>query len=350
MTLADAIFMPATPRLRSGRPRSHNRRSLSITRGWPLEFGIAHFSQAERRAGIAHRAVVPDPAESAVERAHRRREQRHVTLVGDMIEMLERIVAEKLTFGVSAYDRKIVTGIGGAPTQISGIVPVVDDGSVRRLNARYAGRRIWGRGGLGAQCILRDPGGTWGAGGPNSRPYTILHIFRIYRSSFELGIGGQIGAIGGGRQSAFVDESPLVVWLDVPSDTTFTAVGGTGSVGVSAKPAGPRTSSAPAPTPGRAVLGPNPECAAYFAYFADGWDLNRAYSLVPPPYPQTGVKVGMTHEQVAWQIGYPAAYGSAAWLDSLEAWRYDNLPPFSYWVYFGADGRVTKYGPDGQLP
>jgi hypothetical protein len=257
--------------------------------------------------------------------------------------------ARKLTFAVAGYARHIVTDKDGAPTQISGLTPLVDDGNVRRLNAIYDGRKVWGRGGLGADCVLRDAGGTWSGGGPNSRPFTVVHVFRTYRSSYELAIGSQVGAISGGRQSSFEDESPLVVVLDVPGDTTFSAVGGTGSIGVRSRSA----NAAPAPVTSAApvrLMGPNPECAAYYTYFADAWDMNRAYSLTPPPYPQTGVKTGMTHEQVSWQIGYPAEYGTPAELDRLNAWRYDNLPPFSYWVYFGPDGRVTKFGPDGQLP
>ncbi len=268
------------------------------------------------------------------------------------VAVLSRMDGKKLTLRVSGSPRVIVADAGNAPTQLPGLPPLVDDGVVRGLNRRYDGQRVWGRGGLGAQCVLDAAGGTWSGGGPNSRPYTVKHVFRIYRSSYDLAIGGQIGAIGGGRQSEFQDDSPLVVWLDVPADVTYSTISGTGGMSVRAQRSGVQTPPPQTPAPKMPVhLGPNDACVAYFSYFADAWDMDRAYSLSPPP-PGIGttVKTGMTHEQVAWVLGYPAGYGSPAQLDRIQAWRYDNLPPFSYWVYFDTSGHVTKFGPDGQLP
>lgn len=219
--------------------------------------------------------------------------------------------------------------------EIDGLLPLVDDGNVRDLNARYDGRSIWGRGGLGSQCVLQDAGGSFSGWGPSDKPYRVKRVFRVYHSYYELAIGPQVGAAGGDRQSGFIDESPIVAWLDVPHDVKYTGMMGTGSMSVAPHAGG---------------LDPSDACVAYYMIFADAWDMDRAYSLAPPPSGLGEMRVGLTRQQVTWLLGYPAEFAPVAQLNRLSAWRYDNLQPFNYWVYFDAQGRVTKFGPDGQLP
>ena len=110
-------------------------------------------------------------------------------------------------------------------------------------------------------------------------------------------------------------------------------------------------------------MAPSPSCVAWYTYFADGWDMTREYALQPATraHPEWGtailnavmqgkVQARMTREQVAWAIGYPGEYGPIAKFHSMSKWRYDDISPFNYWVYFDAKGRVSKFGPDGQLP
>jgi hypothetical protein len=259
---------------------------------------------------------------------------------------LVRTEGNRLTFAVDGYSRKLVAPAPRDVAHISGIVPLVDDRNVDNLNRRYDGKNVWGRGGFGASCVLNAPGGTWGASGPSAHPIVVRRVFRIYRN-VDMAIGPQIGAMGGGRKSEYYDESPLVVWLSVPDDTVFSSVSGTGSIRVQTVSAHAPASAAPLRVN---PMGPNDACVAYYTYFADAWDMDRAYSLVPPPAGLREMRNGLTHEQVAWVLGYPSMYGSPAQLDALRAWRYDNLPPFDYWVYFDANDRVVKFGPDGQLP
>jgi hypothetical protein len=259
---------------------------------------------------------------------------------------LTHIDGDSIELAVQGTPYLLREKVAGSIAQIDGLLPMVEDVAVRDLNARYAGRSIWGRGGFGSECVLETAGGTLGASGPSDKPYRVKRVFRIYRSYYDLAIGAEIGAMGGERKSSFIDESPIVVWLDIPPDAEFTGIMGTGAMNIAARPAG----SVPAAPATPAHLGPSDACVAYYMNFADTWDMERAYSLVPPPSRLGEMRAGLTREQVTWILGYPSEYAPISNLNRLSAWRYDNLQPFNYWVYFDAQGRVTKFGPDGQLP
>ncbi|HET7815084.1 MAG TPA: hypothetical protein VFL13_12005 [Candidatus Baltobacteraceae bacterium] len=245
---------------------------------------------------------------------------------------LALMTPQRWTFSVEGFSRRIAIEPRSDWTQISGLPPLVSDANVTSLNERYDGKRVWGRGGLAALCAPGAAGAELSFGAPATESFIVKRVFRVYKSSYEFGIGPQVGAWSGGRQSSFVDESPVVIWLDVPKNTKFVSSGGY---------------SPGAGTPSGSGDG---ACAAYFTMFSDAWDMDRAYTFSASPYAQSEVAAGMTREQVARILGYPAVYGPVEKIMASKAWRYDNLPPFSYWVYFDDNGRVTKFGTDGRLP
>jgi hypothetical protein len=245
---------------------------------------------------------------------------------------LQSIDRNEFAFAVDGSRRKIIIA-SAPPSHLPGLLALSEDDPVAHaLNARYAGRKVWERGGIDVNCVGAVPGGIFSGGANGARPLTIQKIFRVARSAYELAIGHQLGASGGSRDSVFADEEPLLVRLDVPAGV-FPAADGSQS------------------------------CLVWYRFFSDAWDLQREYSVRSaseehPDWPRhildliarDELEKGMTHEQVAWAFGYPAHYGAPPSIDALPAWRYDNLLPFSYWVYFDSHGTVRTFGPDGRLP
>lgn len=304
--------------------------------------------------------VFPGPSDSYYDQTGAEIPRRAIVM---HVATLSGIAGNRLTFSVRGLTKqRIVLDWSDQVTDIPGLPALVIDRNLRALNAMYDGKMAWGRGSFGGSCILETAGGAGGGGGSGSKPVKVLQIFRLYRAGINLGIGTYFAG-GGTRESAFTTESPLVVWFQFPKDTHFNSMWGTSaSIHVRSRYALPTVPPSlrnltPAP------MAPSPECVAWYVIVADAWDMDRSYTRQPATqaHPEWGpeilnavmkgsVKVGMTREQVAWTIGYPGEYGPIEKFLTMTKWRYDDISPFNYWVYFDRNGRVNKFGPDGELP
>jgi len=246
---------------------------------------------------------------------------------------LASIDENKFVFTVSGTSFKIAEPSNLPVTAIPGLPPLIEDPVVEDLERRYAGKRVWGRGQTAAECVVDIPGQAMAGGGPGMIPSSVHHVFRVYQSGL-LRLGNNVGEFdGSGDSEIFMDGSPLVVWLDVPrlKGQVLPAIPATG------------------PFPGVSRR----QCIVTYATFADGWDLDRSYSVSAPPagLPKT-IQPGMTHEEVAWLLGYPPVYGAPAELNRLQIWRFHAALVDSFWVYFDQGGHVTttKTNAPAQLP
>lgn len=232
---------------------------------------------------------------------------------------------------------------GDDPRGLPNLYALLEDDELRRLRALYAGHKVWGLGGLGAECVTKAPNTGGGFGTDGQRPFTVKRLYRIAQAGVTTQLGNQVGAIGGDTTSFFTS-NPLLAVLDVPKGVSSTGSMWSGRV------------------PDDAIGSPTSLCLGYYNTFAGGWDMKRHYSLLPldrahPDWPTAmrravrdgELKTGMTPEMVLWTIGWPAVFGTVADLKKLDDWEYNYLAPFHYWVNF-KHGRVTGFGPDGTLP
>lgn len=219
-----------------------------------------------------------------------------------------------------------------------GLTPVLDDAEVRRLRAKYVGRKVWGYGGLNAEVIALDPHSAGSTSLAVADPATVRSVVRLHLASQPMSIGPSED------ESGYLSEDPVLVILDVPDTAEWTSMSWFG----------PRDEDAlETPLADRAL--------AYCWRFSGSWDMERAYSLSSPGSGEHWLRSvrrhilageitrGMTHEMVAWARGWPDEYGTAAEMGRLDTWRYDSAPPFNYWVY-SRNGKVVDFGPDGTLP
>jgi len=228
---------------------------------------------------------------------------------------------------------------GGPLPALPGLCPLVEDAEVRSLRRRYEGKQVWGYGGIGGQCALVDSRQSIEVGADNQAPCRLVHLVRICRTATQLSIGTKPGVVGGAAQSTFTTNYPLIAILASVPDMHLSVLVGDG------KP-----------------IYQQSKCRTLYAEFAGAWDFERTYSLVSPS--QAGrhwpcalrkavlageMRVGMTPDMVAWTLGYPSAYGTAAQIKAQPLWEYDTLPPFHYSVTFDK-GKVSSFGPDGELP
>jgi hypothetical protein len=205
-----------------------------------------------------------------------------------------------------------------------GLAPLADDASQEEMDSWYAGKEVWNRGqllslcGTGSTALIDSKSG----GGYDVGTVRVRHVYRVDVPFYILALGDMIGANGFGHASGFDVSSPLLVTLDVRD-----------------------------PRPGFSA------CPQSYSLFADAWDMQRALSTVSvrtahPDWPPAmlediedhNIAVGMTHEMVAWSIGFPAFEGSPNELYRLSDWDYDSNPRATYSVHFGADGRVKSFG------
>lgn len=246
------------------------------------------------------------------------------------VATLARIDPNRLLFSVSGTSLRIAMPANVPVTAIPGLPPLVEDPAAADLDRRYAGKHVWGRGQTVAECVVDLPGSNIGGGGAGTSriPSTIHHVYRVYESTWlRLGADASDRFDPSGDAGTVIDESPLIIWLDIP------VLKGT------VLPARPAFGQFP-------EVGPQ-TCLETYSTFADRWDVERQLSLFAPPASlPKDVRVGMTREEVVWIMGYPPIYGDRAALDSLPVWRYRSGLVSSMSVHFGANGRVTKFGPD----
>jgi hypothetical protein len=224
------------------------------------------------------------------------------------------------------------------------LCPVLEDARVKRLRAKYAGKKVWSYGGGVAAALLKDPEDALSVHDSVVAPFVIKRLLRIAKPGVMLHVGPR-SVLGGDLQADFTTNTPLVALLDVPGKPHV---------------AGGEFSGKDEKEVVKAMT--EPEVIGYYRMFDGAWDFEREYSLASPfkTHPEWSASVrkavregevrkGMTHDMVAWAIGWPSERGSIAEMKTWKAWRYDRLPPFSYWVYF-QNGKVVRFGEDGHLP
>ncbi len=267
--------------------------------------------------------VLPPPSDAGVKEMRIKYEDRaHGEIPFHNISLhVARIVSignTTVTLAVSQTHYRLRESRSGNSPALLGLVPILEDPAQQAMESRYAGKRVWIRGDLQNFCAS-EPGLDidW-----PTRTARIQHIYRVDVPFFELALGHHIGASGFGRDSGFETSSPLLV--------TFA----------------PAKEEA-----GRA------HCADRFSFFADAWDLQRALSInsvskAHPNWPAAmvdaikhgKVHIGMTHEMVAWALGFPPYRRPLGELYRLSNWTYDDQPANNTYVEFGADGKVRHFG------
>ncbi len=231
----------------------------------------------------------------------------------------------KLVFVVEDYPGYVFIETGQAVSDLPNLTPLVEESEASALKAKYIGKQVWCYGGPGAQCVSSEPRMSISLLGSTDTPVRIRHIERIQMPLVSLAIG-QATFVGGDRSSSFVTDNPLLVILDKRfAALDFSALSYVGEDGEKLA----------------VEVSSNPEkyCLGLWEMLSDRWDFERSYSLTNPFKAQNkwpkkmqkavrkgSVVIGMTHEMVAWAIGWPAIYGKKADMLSLNDWKYDNIP------------------------
>ncbi|MGA7570970.1 MAG: hypothetical protein WCA80_09215, partial [Candidatus Aquilonibacter sp.] len=233
------------------------------------------------------------------------------------------IDAATVTLDVADTPYRLREARSGDSPVLLGLVPLVEDPSQQAMDSWYAGKEVWNRGQLlslstsdSNDLIDGKTGGGYDVG-----TIRVRHVYRVAMPFYGLVLGTRVGGSGFGN-FYFESSSPLLVTLGV-SDPRH--VGAT--------------------------------FIDRFSLFADSWDMQRALSTVSPHvahpnWPRTVLEaidegraqVGMTHEMVAWAIGFPPYEGSPSALYRLSDWDYEYSPRETYYVHFGADGRARSTG------
>lgn len=99
-------------------------------------------------------------------------------------------------------------------------------------------------------------------------------------------------------------------------------------------------------------------CRVAFFILSDSWQVERFFSPVSldRAHPEWSaatrsairrerVRLGMTHEMVAWARGYPRDYGTPAQLDAQARWDYVLDVKYASWAVFSGDKLVAYRGP-----
>ena len=193
------------------------------------------------------------------------------------------------------------------------------DSSLREAQRRFAGRDVYGYGGILIGCPNRFDSY------PADTPIRVRGIVRDVAQIEELWPGS---TVSGSDEMAphFFAAEPLRLLVEKPA----------------AKPLSSGGSS------GQSVE----RCPALVR--AD-WQLGLTISTIAPPrlapiaglYPQ--FRVGMTRDEVAWRFGYPRSFADLATIRSAATWNYDGSPFNSFSVTFRND-RVSSFTPAREMP
>lgn len=296
------------------------------------------------------------------------RQDRRVLSVPELagrVLTLKRLDAGAATFTVDGLGEVQRGGDpkGGFPD----LAPLIDDPGLAALKRTYEGQRVWGYGGLHADCFpsAREQVGV-------AVPFTQgVRVRRVARLGKPMSLNVQ-GGVGSGEVGWGADAlalTPLVFLLDpapFESDGTgsFSSVGDAGETGP--LPPGVR----PAPPPPTAVpLSPPDEFMAQIAqgnqpgvcgqsvalYLLDTWAVTRVFSRTAPGAGVPGVgdgrgpgisapigARGLTRWQYAWLSGFPSStFGDLSAVLRLSEWQYRNIP-FPATVRFDAQGKVPE--------
>jgi hypothetical protein len=193
------------------------------------------------------------------------------------------------------------------------------DSSLREAQRRFAGRDVYGYGGILIACP------NWFDTYPADTPIRVREIVRDV---------GQIEALWTGSTVSGVDEmaphffavEPLRLLVEKPSAEQLSS-GGSSGQSVERCPALVR---------------------------AD-WQLVVTISTIAPPRlaPLTGLypqfRAGMTKDEVAWRFGYPRSFADLATIRSAATWNYDGSPFNTFSVTF-RNNRVSSFTSAREMP
>ncbi len=192
------------------------------------------------------------------------------------------------------------------------------DSSLRRAQTRFAGRDVYGYGGILIGCP------NWFDTYPAIRRSESGSIVRDVAQIEELWTGS---TVSGSDEMAphFFAVEPLRLLVEKPAAKPLSSGGASGQ-SVERCPALVR---------------------------AD-WQLGVTISTTAPPrlaalaglYPQ--FRVGMTKDEVAWRFGYPRSFADLATIRSAATWNYDGSPFDSFSVTFRSD-RVSSFTPAREM-
>jgi hypothetical protein len=216
-------------------------------------------------------------------------------------------------------------------TSINIYIPDRRDAHTALLRTRYSGATVWPYGPLALTCpaIPFSDGAvtvnyvSFGARGP-------VKVERVERVSDRTIMMNDFSSSTALKYAAI---DPIVLHIRPAS------VGKDSILGLSAS------------GPGDFTAAIRKHCTDYVVYAADEWDLARLVSLRPPDidlakHPSV---VGLTHEEVAFQMGFPFVYKTRDEMLKMAEWSYERITPSSETVIFRRD-RAVKYLPPGEMP
>lgn len=231
----------------------------------------------------------------------------------------------RLSFDAPPAARRVSLDADPHALGAAGLLPLIEDAALRRLRARYEGRRVWVSHGLPVECGAGDAEGAMFVDGAGTS-FVLQKLVRVSAGGIDLAMNGGPGATDLSL-SDFSAVSPLVAVFAAPQGLKVI---------------------------GSASSGPNlgagqQKCRVAYQFFADGWQMDRALSLAPPRPARGPLRRGMMPEQVIAVQGWPTEYGSLADLKKRPVWRYDTTKPFTDHVYF-RHGRFARLVSGGSLP
>lgn len=219
-------------------------------------------------------------------------------------------------------------------------VVVPDASGDAALRGRYVGTTVYAYGEARARCDVRG----YPAVSVAMWPEVALHVTRIRRAAGTASVVrlGSAQVTGNLRPFAYKVVDPLEVDFAGSRTVAIVAVSGprfdAGTTARSRLEAAQQMMNA-------AWKG---GCRSLHATFAGAWDLERAFASRAPPTEESKVRIGMTHEQVAYLLGFPPLFSPKEQLLRAPRWRYAG-PPVNRFVNFRGD-RVSSYRADLLMP
>jgi hypothetical protein len=224
-------------------------------------------------------------------------------------------------------------------------VPPSDAAHDAAIRERYVGATVWEYGRVGTAVCDATPftvGNAIVTFLAATFPAIPLRVVQIERATDRtVMMNDEVINDTGFQYEAF---SPLAVTVDVPNEKIFYA--GLGLTPVSTKLPTPDISDP------RMQAAFREHCPASHLplYAGDQWDLERLIALHGPGIDVTKHPiVGLTHEQVAFALGFPYAYATRDDMLKLSDWNYKFTAPNAMSVHFDGD-RAVRYDPPGELP
>ena len=240
----------------------------------------------------------------------------------------------------------VITNLHGATYSIpvaqvltqADLIPIVEDENATALQNAYSGKLVWPRGGARLRCGYDPYGSAFYEVSPRL-PLRLRTIVRAYRNA-ELTLGFD-GAFG---DATYVAIDPLIITFEL---TRTPDIWGSGY-------------SDRHPAPGlSAHIWAIEKCRFLYSVKADVWDFMRSYSSASaasqhPDWSAATIRLinagkishGMTHDMVAWSLGYPAALGDRKELNRLSVWRYPHAPGFGEATVYFKNGKVISVNID----